>query len=73
MFTMEALLVQEKMGKLLPCCSVCGQVPSQGIHGGIKLKNFFLCRECEWAILTAEVGSPDYEMLMDKLRNIARV
>ena len=72
MFYMEALPEQQKMGKLLPCCSVCGQVPAQGIHGGLKLKNFFICRECEWAILTAEVGSPDYETLMDKLRKMVK-
>lgn len=60
------------MGILLPCCSVCGEVPALGIHGGIKLKRFFICRECEWAILTVEVGSPDYEMLMDKLKNIVK-
>lgn len=70
---MEALLAQEKMGRLLPCCSVCGQVPPEGIHGGIKIKKFFLCRECERTILTVEIGSPEYEKLMYKLKKMVRV
>jgi len=57
-------------GILLPRCYLCGEVPSQGIHGGVKIRKAFICSDCEQDIVHMEVGSVPYQTVINKLREI---
>jgi hypothetical protein len=59
-------------GVLLPRCSLCAEVPEQGIKGGIKLKKAFICNQCEEKISHAEMDSDYYEILIEKLKDILK-
>ncbi|MDD2619541.1 MAG: sigma factor G inhibitor Gin [Syntrophomonadaceae bacterium] len=57
-------------GKLLPCCSICGEVPQDGICGVIKLGRKFICGGCEQKILVTDTGSKAYEDLIRLIKKI---
>lgn len=57
-------------GNVLPVCSICNQVPELGIRGIIRIGRAFICRSCEQEILCLEVGSPDYGMMIEKIRRV---
>ncbi|MDD3272362.1 MAG: sigma factor G inhibitor Gin [Syntrophomonadaceae bacterium] len=59
-------------GILLPRCRICQQVPPGGIRGGIKFKKAFICRQCEEQIVVTQVGSPGYEDLMEKMKQVLK-
>lgn len=61
-----------KMGILLPRCRICNQVPQEGIRGGIKLKRAFICNQCEQDIINVDVGSEQYEILLQKIKSILK-
>lgn len=53
---------------LLPVCSFCGQVPERGIKDIIKVGKAWLCLTCEGEITSLEVGSPDYGIMLEKIK-----
>lgn len=55
---------------VLPVCSFCSQIPKQGIKGVMRVGKAWLCQACETKIMLLEVGSTDYEIMIDKMRNI---
>jgi hypothetical protein len=55
---------------LLPVCDFCNQVPEQGIKGVMRVGKAWLCQACESRIIQMEVGSPDYEVMLEKMKNI---
>lgn len=57
-------------GILLPRCYFCNMVPEDGIRGGVKVKKAFICRKCEEAIVAMEVGSPGYNIVITKLKEL---
>jgi len=57
-------------GILLPRCYFCGEVPPQGIHGGMIIKKAFICSACEEEIVHLQVGSTNYRRVVNKLREI---
>lgn len=57
-------------GKLLPCCSICGEVPEGGICGVLKFGRRFICRGCEQKILNSDAGSKAYEELIRLIKKI---
>jgi|LSQX01.2.fsa_nt_gb hypothetical protein len=57
-------------GNLLPRCYFCGEVPAQGIHGGVMIKKAFICSACEQDIVHLQVGSTDYRVVINKLKEI---
>ena len=57
-------------GKLLPICIICGETPPLGIADGVILRGRFLCTACEKEILTLDVDSSDYELVVEKLKSI---
>ena len=59
-------------GVLLPRCYICGEVPEEGIRGGIKLKRAFICTRCEQDIIAADVGSSQYRRLLEKIKMILK-
>jgi len=62
-------VVQDReIGKLLPRCLICGEVPEGGIRDGLKLKKGFICGGCERKIVYLEPGSLEYEDIVGKLK-----
>lgn len=61
------------MGLLLPVCSICNQVPKQGIRGVIRVGRAWICRDCEQKIMLLEVGSPDYGIMVEKMRSVLEI
>lgn len=59
-------------GKLLPVCSICQQVPTAGIRGGMKIKKSFICQSCETEIVNLTVGSAHYAEILDKIKAIIK-
>ncbi|MEA1960560.1 MAG: sigma factor G inhibitor Gin [Bacillota bacterium] len=57
-------------GQLLPRCSICGCVPEDGIAGGIRIRNTFICKSCEQRIVLIDIGSVEYEFLLGKIKSI---
>ena len=61
---------------LLPKCIICGEVPANGIMGGIFVKGQFLCDCCEQRIvsLDEQKQSPetmeDYALITSKLKKL---
>lgn len=59
-----------EMGKVLPRCLICGEVPAGGIRDGIKMKRGFICGECERKIIGLQPGSLEYEGIIGKLKTM---
>jgi superfamily II helicase len=57
---------------ILPRCTICNQIPKEGIRGGIKLKKAFICTRCEQDIANVDVGSASYQILLEKIKRILR-
>jgi len=55
---------------ILPVCSICNSVPRQGIKGVIRVGKAWICMSCEQEILRLEVGSPDYGVMLEKIRRV---
>jgi superfamily II helicase len=55
---------------VLPRCCVCNQVPAEGIKAVIRVGNAWICNQCEQEIVQLEVGSPDYGVILDKIRRV---
>jgi len=64
------LMVPSARGILLPRCYLCGEVPSQGIHGGMTIRKAFICCDCEQDIVHMEVGSIQYQTVVNKLKEL---
>jgi hypothetical protein len=59
-------------GIVLPRCRICNQVPLKGIHGGIRLKRAFICAQCEKELTYIDVGSANYQIILEKIKNILK-
>ncbi|PKM77479.1 MAG: hypothetical protein CVU90_06425 [Firmicutes bacterium HGW-Firmicutes-15] len=57
---------------ILPRCRICSQVPKEGIRGGIKLRKAFICTQCEQEITNIDVGSANYQILLEKIKRILK-
>lgn len=57
-------------GKLLPCCALCGQVPSRGIRGGYMISRVFVCYGCEESIINLVMDSENYQSYLEKLHGL---
>jgi hypothetical protein len=56
--------------KLLPVCLLCSETPTMGIMGGVVLRGKFLCTSCEKHILSLEVNSSEYDVVVEKLKSL---
>lgn len=65
-------MAKERKGKILPNCYLCGEVPENGIMGGLKLKKAFICKKCEQEIVRLRIDSPLYEEFKEKIKKILR-
>ncbi|MEN6351630.1 MAG: sigma factor G inhibitor Gin [Syntrophomonas sp.] len=64
------LVIEEKNGKVLPCCYICEQVPEQGIKDIFRLGTKFICRSCEREIIMCDTNSPGYQDLIRKIKEL---
>ena len=58
------------MGKLLPECFVCEQIPINGINQGIILFKKFLCEQCQNQILEINNEDSNYQHILGKIREL---
>jgi hypothetical protein len=65
--------VEKMTADLLPCCDMCKKIPPLGLRGGIKIEKIFLCKDCEWKIVTAEIDSRDYDNLLEDVKRLRRM
>lgn len=70
--TQRPVQVDSPGGILLPRCSFCSQVPKDGIHGGMMIRKAFICYACEQEIVSLDVGSNRYQLVVNKLKEIFR-
>lgn len=57
---------------ILPRCSICSQVPAEGIKGVMKVGRGWICGKCEQEIVSLQVGSPRYGLILDKIKRVWR-
>lgn len=55
---------------ILPVCSICSQIPIEGIRGVIRVGRAWICRFCEQEIMDLEVGSPKYGVMIERIRRV---
>jgi len=60
----------DKKGIILPRCGICNQVPEEGIRGGLIIKKAFICNKCQNKMINIDVGSPEYEVILNKIKKI---
>lgn len=49
------------VGKLLPVCYRCAQVPKNGLYDGFRVRGMFFCSDCQNELYSAEQDSPEYQ------------
>lgn len=49
-----------RQNKIYPLCALCGQVPSGGLHDGLRIMGKFICSDCESTLCTLECDDPRY-------------
>jgi len=57
-------------GRLLPRCKLCEEVPVEGLRGGYLINGMFICKSCETVIMRLQIGAPDYEEMMKRIRKL---
>jgi len=56
-----ALNEEKVLGKVLPVCYRCAQVPKNGLYDGFRVEGMFFCSDCQEELFMAEQGSPEYQ------------
>ncbi len=58
------------MDNIYPKCSICQEVPLNGLFDGIRLNGKLICTACEKQILRSQMGTPNYDQNMSNIRKI---
>lgn len=58
------------MGKILPVCYRCTQVPKGGLYDGFRVQGMFFCADCQQELFSAEQGSPEYQEFLFLIKGI---
>lgn len=66
----DEILTRTGTAVILPRCKICGNVPEKGIAGGMKFRRAFICNECEKKIVSLDVGSQEYQMILATIKSI---
>ncbi|ADI00851.1 MAG TPA: hypothetical protein GXX39_06115 [Syntrophothermus lipocalidus] len=59
-----------RKGQVLPRCKLCDEVPEEGLRGGYLINGIFICRGCEAVIMRLQVGTPDYEEMLNRIKKL---
>jgi len=70
--TNEYAIETTVMAVVLPCCSICNEVPAEGIKGVIRVGKAWICGDCEQEIVELEIGDPNYGVILDRIRKVWR-
>ena len=65
-----ALNEEKVLGKVLPVCYRCAQVPKNGLYDGFRVENMFFCSDCQEELFMAEQGSPEYQEFLFLIKGI---
>lgn len=67
----ETVLNEEKvLGKVLPVCYRCAQVPRNGLYDGFRVGGMFFCADCQQELFRAEQGSPEYQEFLFLIKGL---
>jgi len=68
----ENLVVNEEkvIGKVLPVCYRCAQVPEKGLYDGFRVEGMFFCTDCQQELFMAEQGSPEYQEFLFLIKGL---
>jgi hypothetical protein len=74
----EEIKAQEKgvpneekvLGKVLPVCYRCAQVPKNGLYDGFRVEGMFFCSDCQQELFMAEQGSPEYQEFLFLIKDL---
>ncbi|MFZ3100822.1 MAG: sigma factor G inhibitor Gin [Desulfitobacteriaceae bacterium] len=55
-------------GNIYPVCHHCEQVPELGLYDGFRIRGKFFCSKCELEILTAEIDTAEYQIILAYIR-----
>jgi len=68
----EKLVMNEEkvIGKVLPVCYRCAQVPEKGLYDGFRVEGMFFCTDCQQELFMAEQGSPEYQEFLFLIKGL---
>jgi hypothetical protein len=68
----EAIVMnkEEVLGKVLPVCYRCAQVPKNGLYDGFRVEGMFFCSDCQEELLMAEQGTPEYQEFLFLIKGL---
>ena len=68
----ENLVIHEEkvIGKVLPVCYRCAQVPEKGLYDGFRVEGMFFCTDCQQELFMAEQGSPEYQEFLFLIKGL---
>jgi len=58
------------VGKVLPVCYRCAQVPKNGLYDGFRVEGMFFCSDCQQELFMAEQGSPEYQEFLFLIKGL---
>lgn len=65
------VLIEEKvLGKVLPVCYRCTQIPENGLYDGFRVQGMFFCSDCQEELFMAEQGSPEYQEFLFLIKGL---
>jgi len=65
-----ALNEEKVLGKVLPVCYRCAQVPKNGLCDGFRVEGMFFCSDCQEELFMAEQGSPEYQEFLFLIKGL---
>jgi len=65
-----ALNEEKVLGKVLPVCYRCAQVPKNGLYDGFRVEGMFFCSDCQEELFMAEQGSPEYQEFLFLIKGL---
>lgn len=65
-----ALNEEKILGKVLPVCYRCAQVPKNGLYDGFRVEGMFFCSDCQEELFMAEQGSPEYQEFLFLIKGL---
>jgi len=61
---------EKVLGKLLPVCYRCAQIPKNGLYDGFRVEGMFFCSDCQEELFMAEQGSPEYQEFLFLIKGL---
>ncbi len=53
---------------IYPCCALCHQIPSGGLHDGLRIMGRFICSDCERTLVALPCDDERYGHFVQLLK-----